>query len=125
MGDTYITSMKERLERNEEEHRLIIAALKSAEALTHFDGAEQLNMNIAAPAPNGTIGKMSFAKGVLTTLQQAGGEPLKVAEIWCRMQKLGVKSNAKRPESFIIWHAKKQADEIEDLGNKTLRWIGN
>ena len=123
MGDSYIANIRERLKRNEEEHILLVAAMESAEALTRFDGAEQLSMNIDPPS-NGAIGKMGFSKGVGAVLRGADGASLDSAEIWKRMQKLGVQSNAKRPESFVIWHAKKHPEEIEALGNKTFRWIG-
>ena len=125
MSDAYIANLKARLKHNEEEHELLVAALNNVEALARFDGAEQLSMNIDAPVSNGVIGKMSFNKGIFAALQYADGEPLCASEIWKRMQQLGVKSNAKRPESFIIWHARKNPDKIEDLGDKIFRWIGN
>ena len=125
MDSLDIAGIKERLNRNEEEHRLLLALKDSFEALCRFDGTEQLIMEIDVPISNGAIGTMSFAKGVLAVLQHASGEPLQNAIIWKRMQALGIKSNSKRPESLIPLHARKHPDKIKDLGNKTFQWIGD
>ena len=89
MSENDIANLESRLKRNEEEHCLILDALKSLQALSRFDGAGQLSMNIDVPPSNGAIGKMSFNKGIVAVLSGAGGASLDTAEIWERMQELG------------------------------------
>ena len=83
-------------------------------------------MDIATPVvsnkPKGTI---SYPEGLRQTLRQAGGKPMKAAEIWKGMEKLGVKSDAKKPSSFIGLHAKRLHEQIETMGGGTFQWIGN
>lgn len=121
-----IEAIRQRLARNEKERELLNDLLRRSEDLQQFDGVEQLVMDIATPVvPNKPKGTISYPEGLREVLRQAGGKPMKAAEMWEEMQKLGVKSDAKRPSSFISLHAQKQPEQIETMGGGTFRWIGD
>ena len=44
---------------------------------------------------------MSFGKGVMKVLNEAQGEPLHSNNVWQRMQKLGIMSNARDPAGWV------------------------
>ena len=117
--------IRQRLERNEKEREILNDLLRRSEALQQFDG-EQPVMDIPIPVvPNKPKGTISYPEGLRQVLQQAGGKPMKAAEIWEGMQALGVKSDAKKPPSFIGLHATKFPEQIERMGSGTFRWIGD
>ncbi len=66
---------------------------------------------------------MSFPKGLKEVLRQAGGAPLMDTEIWERMKKIGIRSNAKNPVNFVSLHANR-VPEIEKAATRTYRWVG-
>ena len=63
---------------------------------------------------------MSFDKGVSKVLRDANGEALHRTEIWRRMQLIGIKSNAKKPEEWIDWSAKNL--KAEKVASHVWRW---
>ena len=121
-----IEAVRQRLARNEKERELLNDLLRRSEALQQFDGAEQLEMDIETPVghnkPKGTI---SYPEGLRQVLRLASGKPMKAAEIWEGMQKLGVKSDAKQPSSFISLHAKRLSEQILTMSGGTFQWRGD
>ena len=117
-----IEAIRQRLARNEKERELLNDLLRRSEALQQFDGVEHIATPVVSNKPKGTI---SYPEGLRQVLRHAGGKPMKAAEIWEGMQKLGVKSNAKKPSSFISLHARRLPEQIETMGGGTFRWIGD
>ena len=68
-------------------------------------------------------GRVSFQKGLVEALQEVDGAPLEVEEIWERMQRLGVQSDAKKPIGFIGLTAKR-VPSIEKVTPRIFRWAG-
>ena len=104
----------------EKQHKALKDILQGYEAWFQLPGAQQLEMNVKASNRKGT---MSFPKGLKEVLRQAGGEPLMDTEIWERMQKLGIHSNAKNPVNFVSLHSNR-VPEIEKTAPRTYRWVG-
>ena len=119
-----LENIQARLARNEEEHKLLKGLLQQWEDLKRFDGALQLPLIPAKPTANGIKGSMSFPNGMAKVLEEAGGKPMRAEEIWQQMRVIGVVSQAKKPDSFVSLHAKKNP-KIESMGKNTFRWVGD
>ena len=120
-----IEAIRERIARNEEERVVLDDLLHDAERLQQFDGVQQPTLDVGPRViANEPKGSVSYPEGLRLALQQAQGRPMKAAEVWAEMEKLGVRSDAKRPQSYVSLNVKKFPDEIESMGNGTFRWIG-
>lgn len=116
----HMEEIRDELRRIEGQREALKGILQGYEVWFQLPGAQQLEMNVKAPNRKGT---MSFPKGLKTVLRQAGGEPLMDTEIWERMQKIGIKSNAKNPVNFVSLHSNR-VPEIEKTAPRTYRWVG-
>ena len=122
-----LDEVKKEFERNEEEKEVLLTLLKGYEGWLRLHGASNgraSTIQLAASPekrrggrPKGVIG---FQKGEEQVLREARGEPLHAEEIWIRMQKLGVKSDAKNPLGLVTLTAKRLP--VEKVAPRTFRW---
>lgn len=116
----HMEEIRTELSRIEKQREALQDILQGYESWFELPGAQQLELNVKAPIRKGT---MSFPKGLREVLRQAGGEPLMDTEIWERMQRLGVRSNAKNPVNFVSLHSNR-VPGIEKTATRTYRWVG-
>jgi hypothetical protein len=86
------------------------------------DDASEVDDTASASLP----GAPTMKAAVVQVLRAAGGEPLPVAEIWNRVQGLGVRSRSKEPLNILdstIGELRRNDEPIELLGKRTYRWI--
>ena len=115
-------AIRAKIARHDEELKALKDMLRGYEAwfrLQSMNDTQQLRMPVSNRSrPKGSI---SFLAGCQTVLQQAHGEALVDTEIWERMQRLGVQSNAKKPVAWIAILPKRDP-RIEKLDSHTFRW---
>ena len=116
----HMQEIRDELGRIERQREALNDILQGYETWFQLPGAQQLEMNVKVPNRKGT---MSFPKGLKMVLQQADGEALMDTEIWERMRRVGVHSNAKNPVNFVSLHSNR-APEIEKVATRTYRWVG-
>jgi len=125
-----LEEVRESLRKNEQEREVLISLLKGYEGWLRLQGlnglrATQITLDIdpqeRGPKPKGKIG---FRPGLLEVLKEARGEPLRRDEIWSRMQVIGVKSDAKDPETLIDLTARSMTPQVEKVASRTWRWAG-
>ena len=117
-----IEELRAKLDRNEEERKVLNEFFRAYDALESFYGGNQLSLQVETTRDRGSVG---FPTGLRAVLKAADGKPLATTEIWDRMQQFGVRSKSKRPRGLIALNANKYPGEIEKVEPGVYRWIGD
>lgn len=133
-----LTTFKTELERNRQEHEYLRGAVKSLEGLLRVYETENSEAGLDGHGIVGQVplatskwrggktpkGRIGFRPGLEKVLRDARGEPLADAEIWKRMQVLGVVSESQQPLNWVNRTAR-NIEKIDESEPKVYRWVGD